>query len=223
MGLDKTAAGYQEEGVIKLLKDIRDGLAGNVNKLNNRPDDNNGDDRPERPDDGPDDGPDDEDGDDNTGMPDLETEEEAKDFYEQKKESKTSENDKIEKLKDRILYLEQKIKNNELLIDEKDKLYQELQYNKAKICNMLNKFKDELEKYYNKLSKADDILDESNNRLNKLNDKIIKIKKVLDDEALSDDERNKFQIKIKNLNKKLKEEEKNRESIYNQNLVTRID
>ena len=33
-GLDKTAKGYQEEGVIKLLKDIRDGLSGN------RPDDN---------------------------------------------------------------------------------------------------------------------------------------------------------------------------------------
>ena len=59
-GLDKTALGYQEEGVIKLLKDIRGGLAGNVNRANNRPDDNN-DDRPDRPDDGPED----EDGDDN--------------------------------------------------------------------------------------------------------------------------------------------------------------
>ena len=29
-GLDKTAHGYKEEGIIKLLKDIRDGLAGNV-------------------------------------------------------------------------------------------------------------------------------------------------------------------------------------------------
>ena len=29
-GLDKTAQGYQEEDVIKLLKDIRDNLAGNV-------------------------------------------------------------------------------------------------------------------------------------------------------------------------------------------------
>ena len=37
VGLDKTAQGYQEEGVIKLLKDIRDGLAGGVNR---RPDDN---------------------------------------------------------------------------------------------------------------------------------------------------------------------------------------
>ena len=29
-GLDKTAQNYKEEGIIKLLKDIRDGLAGNV-------------------------------------------------------------------------------------------------------------------------------------------------------------------------------------------------
>ena len=38
--LDKTAQGYQEEGVIKLLKDIRDGLVGG-----NRPN-GNADDRP---------------------------------------------------------------------------------------------------------------------------------------------------------------------------------
>ena len=37
VGLDKTAQGYQEEGVIKLLKDIRDNLAGGVSR---RPDDN---------------------------------------------------------------------------------------------------------------------------------------------------------------------------------------
>ena len=36
-GLDKNVPGYQEEGVIKLLKDIRDGLASGVNR---RPDDN---------------------------------------------------------------------------------------------------------------------------------------------------------------------------------------
>ena len=29
-GLDKNAQGYQEEGIIKLLKDIRDGLAGGI-------------------------------------------------------------------------------------------------------------------------------------------------------------------------------------------------
>ena len=36
MGLDKNTQGYQEEGVIKLLKDIRDGLRG----VNRRPNDN---------------------------------------------------------------------------------------------------------------------------------------------------------------------------------------
>ena len=45
-GLDKTAQGYQEEGVIKLLKDIRDSLRGGINRLD--------DDRPDRPDDRPD-------------------------------------------------------------------------------------------------------------------------------------------------------------------------
>ena len=30
MGLHKTAQGYQEEGIIKLLKYIRDGLAGGI-------------------------------------------------------------------------------------------------------------------------------------------------------------------------------------------------
>ena len=48
-GLDKTAQSYQEEGVIKLLKDIRDGLRGGVNRLDDdRPD--RLDDRPGRPD-----------------------------------------------------------------------------------------------------------------------------------------------------------------------------
>ena len=59
-GLDKTAEGYQEEGVIKILKDIRDGLANGVirpNNMPNRPNDDD-DDRPDRLDDRPD-GPDD--------------------------------------------------------------------------------------------------------------------------------------------------------------------
>ena len=51
-GLDKTAQGYQEEGVKKLLKYIRDGLRGGVNRLDDdRPD--RPDDRPDRPDDRP--------------------------------------------------------------------------------------------------------------------------------------------------------------------------
>ena len=199
-GLDKIAVGYQEEGVIKLLKDIRDGLAGNVNRPNNRPNDNNDDDRPDdrpdrpddgpddgldrpdRPDAGPDDGPDDgpderpddgldrpdrpDDRDDNADLPDLETEEEAADFYEQKKDDKIKNlKDKIKKLKDRILYLEIKLRDNKLSIDKKDKLYKELQNNNDKLEDFIklydrsNKFKDDMKDIVNKLSKANDILD----------------------------------------------------------------
>ena len=46
-GLDKKAENYEEEGVTKLLKDIRDrmvGPIGGVNNRNNGDDDNNGDD-----------------------------------------------------------------------------------------------------------------------------------------------------------------------------------
>ena len=56
-GLDKTADGYQEDGVMKLLKGIRDGLANGVirqNNMPNRPNDDDDDDRPDRPDDRPD-------------------------------------------------------------------------------------------------------------------------------------------------------------------------
>ena len=54
--LDKTAVGYQEEGVIELLKDIKDGLANGVIRPNrpdnddNRPD-NDDDNRPDNDDD----------------------------------------------------------------------------------------------------------------------------------------------------------------------------
>ena len=48
-GLDKTAEGYQEEGVIKILKDITDGLANGVIRPNNIPNRPNDDDRPDRP------------------------------------------------------------------------------------------------------------------------------------------------------------------------------
>ena len=53
--LDKTAEGYQEEGAMKILKDIRDGLANAVIRPNNMPnrpnddDDDDDDDRPDRP------------------------------------------------------------------------------------------------------------------------------------------------------------------------------
>ena len=85
-GLDKTVQGYQEEGVIKLLKDIRDNLAGGNGPNGNL------DDRPDRPNDrlGDEDDEDKKNEEEKyADMPDLETEEDAAetiaDFHEQKK------------------------------------------------------------------------------------------------------------------------------------------
>ena len=62
MGLDKTAVGYQEEGVIELLKDIKDGLANGVIRPNRPDNDNNrpNNDDDNRPDNDDDDRSDDE-------------------------------------------------------------------------------------------------------------------------------------------------------------------
>ena len=71
IGLDKTAQGYQEEGITKLLKDIRDSLAGNViipaRPL--RPSDNGNDDNG-NDDNGNDDNGNDKNGNDNNGNDD---------------------------------------------------------------------------------------------------------------------------------------------------------
>ena len=62
-GLDKTSQGYQEEGVMKLLKDIRDSLRGGARPPAPDNNNNNNDHDDHRPD--------------YNNMPDLETEEEA--------------------------------------------------------------------------------------------------------------------------------------------------
>ena len=70
-GLDKTAQGYQEEGIAKLLKDIRDSLAGNV-IIPARPPrpDNNGNDNNGNDDNGKDNDGNDNNGNDNNGNDD---------------------------------------------------------------------------------------------------------------------------------------------------------
>ena len=109
-GLDKNAQGYQEEGVIKLLKNIRYGLANGVRPL--RPDDNNDDDNDN---DNNDDTDNNDNNDDNNDVLDLEIE----DYY---KKIKDDYDDIIKNLKDKILELETKLKDSELSNEEKDKL-----------------------------------------------------------------------------------------------------
>ena len=132
-GLDKTAQGYQEEGVIELLKDIRDGLAGGI-----RP---RGLDRPNDNDDNNDDnndynnGDNDDDNDDNN-------------------------DDIIKNLKDNILDLEKKLKDSKLSNEEKDQIYKMLNKFKDNMKkdrdNFDKKSNDYLDIFDNKISTLDD-------------------------------------------------------------------
>ena len=195
-GLDKTAQGYQEEDVIKLLKDIRDGLRGGVNRPN---DDNN----------------DDNNNDDNNNSDDKIEEVTAKrteDFYEQKKDNY---GDIIKNLKDKIFDLETKLKDSELSNEEKDKLNNE---EKDKIYKILNKFKDNMKENidnFNKKSK--DYLDIFDNKISTLNDKIFKIKDTIkNNKILTNAEKNELQNKIEIINKEKKELQENIEKIISQ-------
>ena len=157
IGLDKTAQVYQEEGVIKLLKVIKDGLV--RARLGPRGPGGTGGPRPP-----PKPGPD-SDNDDN--MPDLETEEEAAEriavSYEQKKDNYDSImkdlGNGINKLKDRILYLDARIKDSELSNTEKDKLNKDLTESNDRLENFIE--------IYNDITNKD-----QNNKINTLNDAI---------------------------------------------------
>ena len=150
------------------------------NKRNKRNGRNGGDDRD-----------DDSDDDDNADMPDLETEEEEAaeriaDSYQQKKESKTNDDhkiknlkDKIKKLKDRILYLEAKLEDSKLSIEEKDKLHKEL-------INSNDKLKDFTGLYNNKVQNKEEqnkmykILNKFENDMNNLYEKENDMLNILD-------------------------------------------
>ena len=169
-GLDKTAQGYQEEGVIKLLKDIRDGLRGGVIRPNNRPNNDNGDDDNDDNDDDNDDNDNDDDNDDDVnkikkekkyaGMPDLEIEEDAAkriaDSYEQKK-------DKINKFKNNM---EAKIDNfDKKFTYEENKIYDKLSRLRNKVKKINNYTKENKDKRVNMEKKLNVAKDRYNNIL----------------------------------------------------------
>ena len=194
--------GYQEGGVIKLLKDIIDGLARAPPGPGAPP-------CPEAP-------PDNSDEDDN--MPDLETEDEAAeriaDSFEQKKDNYDN---IIKNLKNEIDKLNAKIKDRELSNKEKDELNEELIesnnkledfieiYNdivnedKDKIYSKLSKFKNNMEDNINKLEKRNEYLDKFDNKVSVLNDKISKIKYAIKNKTLTSAEKDELQNKIKKL------------------------
>ena len=160
-GLDKTAQGYQEEGVMKLLKDIRDSLRGGARPPRPDNDDNNNDDGNNDDDD---DDNDDDDRPDYNNMPDLETEEEAAERISTNaldkfknnidiemnnldKIVKNKENElstKLNKLNNDVKKIDNYIKENNDKITKKEKEYNKifLKYNES--IKELEKTKDEL-------------------------------------------------------------------------------
>ena len=130
-GLNKTNQGYQEEGIIKLLKDIRDSLAGGiVPKAPRAPEIPGGLDL-DRPDDGndSDDNNDDDSDNDDNNMPDLETEKEAV----------------LNKFKDKIdnfneIFRDKENEYNEMFKDKKNRL-NKLINNVKKIKNYIKENK----------------------------------------------------------------------------------
>ena len=187
--LDKTAQGYQEESVIKLLKDIRDGLAGGIRPPRpgtgglDRPDDNNDDNNDDKDDDNDDDDnndDDDDNDDDNNGD-----------------NNDNNNDDIIKNLKDKILDLETELKDSKLPNEEKNKLNNE---EKDKIYKMLNKFKDNMKKNRDNFDKkSNDYLDIFDNKISTLNDEISKIKdKIKNNKTLTNTEKMNCKIKLKN-------------------------
>ena len=148
-GLDKTVQGYQEEGVIKLLKDFRDGLAGGIGPQGPRrppgpgappgPGGPGGLDRP----DNDDNDEDDNDENDNDDMSDLETEEEAEESI-----AKTSDNDKV-------FGVLNKFENNmKVEISNLDKMVMDKENNWSTKLNKLN----------NDVKKLDNYIKENNDK-----------------------------------------------------------
>ena len=159
VGLDKTAQGYQDEGVIKLLKDIRDALVGGVNirPNDNRPDDgfdNDGFDDGSDDDGSFDDGSDD-DGSDDDGSDDI------------KKTKKKYTNLLLKYFSLRKNMNETKDDTSKELKDELDKTKDDTS---KELKDELDKKKDELDKIKDELDKTKDELDKTKDELDKTKD-----------------------------------------------------
>ena len=180
-GLDKTAQGYQEEGIMKILKDIRDALAGGIVPRGpglDRFDD------------------DDDDNDDN--MPDLETEEEAAekiaktgalnkfknkiDNFDEMFRNKEDEfnktfkdkEDRLNKLNNNVKKIKNYIEENNDKINNKEKEYNKLLLKYSEINRELNKTKDELYRARNDINEQKKIQEKLNYQNNEVEELYIR-------------------------------------------------
>ena len=176
-GLDKTAQGCQEEGVIKLLKYIRDGLAGGIVPRGlNRPDNDDDDD------DDDDDNDDDEQKRLSKLLGELRTNEGNEEFR-----SKTKD-DKLDKFandnNDKVLNVLNKFKSNA----------------ESEMSNLDKMFTDKENKWGSKLNKLNNDVKKLDNYIKENNDKKVNIEKKLD---VVENERNELLLEYIQLKKEL--------------------
>ena len=151
MGLDKTAQGYQEEGIIKLLKYIRDGLAGGIiPRAPRRSDDDDDDDEQKRL---------------SKLLGELRTNEDNEEFKNEPKE------DKLDKFVNNMpdLKTEEEAILNKFKEDEINKTFEDKENRLNKLNNNVKKITDYIKENNNKLNtikyKLDYIENERNNLL----------------------------------------------------------
>ena len=175
-GLDKNAQGYQEEGIIKLLKDIRDGLAGGitprVRKVPGAPRVPRG-----------------SDNDDDDDMPDLETEEEAaktnilnkfsnkiNNFDEMVKNKLNNDAKKFNKLNNDVKKLRNYVEENNDKIINKEKDLDTVKNERDILLLKLNQSNEELNRTKYELFETKEKLNEAGDNINEKTNHIDKLK-----------------------------------------------
>ena len=150
MGLDKTVQGYQEEGIIKLLKDIRDGLAGGIiPRAPRRSDDDDDDDEQKRL---------------SKLLGELRTNEDNEQFKNEPKE------DKLDKFVNNMpdLETEEEAILSKFKEDEINKMFEDKENRLNKLNNNVKKIKDYIKENNNKLNAIKYKLDYTENECNNL-------------------------------------------------------
>ena len=225
-GLDKNAQGYQEEGIIKLLKDIRDGLAGGITPRAPRVP------RAPKVPRGSDDDDDDDD------IPDLETEEQVakanilnkfsnkiNNFDEMVKNKLNNDAKKLNKLNSDVKKLRNYVEENNDKIINKEKELDTVKNERDILLLKLNQSNEELNRTKNELFEIKEKLNDAGDNINEKTNYTDKLKEIQENHDYQNNkvkeleselnEKNKHIVGLKNNIKNL--ENKNRNTIAKSN------
>ena len=216
-GLDKTAQGYQEEGIMKILKDIRDALAGGIVPR------------------GPgldkfDDNDDDDDDDDDDDMPDLGTEEEAakinilnkfsnkiNNFDEMVKNKLNNDAKKLNKLNNDVKKLRNLVEENNDKIINKEKELDIVKSERDALLLKLNQSNQELNITKNKLNITKKELDEAGDDIKEKTEYINKLKEIKENLDYQNNKAKELESELNEKNKYIDTLENNIKNLKNKN------